>query len=328
MTDQEKNFGRVLTQPPEGTAATFLGAPYADQLAAGDADFVVIGLPFGSPYKMRQVHYGASDAPRAIRDRSMRLGAMLNNYDFDIGCAFSDLNIHLRDCGDVIGHPGDIQGNNTRATEAVRRILDARAVPVVLGGDDSITALSIGAFERFAPITVIQIDAHIDYRHEVDGVTTGYSSPMRRAAEMPWVDRIIHVGTRGIGSAHRNDVEDTLKRGNKIVTANEFRISGTQVILDSLPQDRNLYVALDCDGLDPSVMPGTSAPVPGGLRYEDVAGLFLQLGKKGRLVGFNVAEHYPSLDINQITALGITRLIMILLAGRHLANHNVEPTRL
>ena len=315
MSKQEKDFARMLTQPPEGTAATFLGAPYAARLAAGDADFAVIGIPFGSPYKMRQVHYGASDAPRAIRDRSMRLGAMLNNYDFDIGCAFSDLNIRLRDCGDVIGNPGDIAGNNARATGAVRNILDAGSIPLVLGGDDSITALSIGAFERFSPITVIQIDAHIDYRDEVEGITTGYSSPMRRAAEMPWVERIIHVGTRGIGSARRNDVEDTLKRGNKIITANEFRKSGVHAVLDLLPQSGNFYVALDCDGLDPSVMPGTSAPVPGGLNYEDVAELFMMLCKKGNFVGFNVAEHYPALDVNQITALGIIRFVMMLCAA-------------
>jgi len=310
----------TLTQPPEGTASTFLGMPYSADLHAGEADFAIVGLPFGSPYKMRHVHYGASDAPKAIRDRSARFGAMLGNYDFDFGCAFADLNIRIRDCGDVIGHPGDIPGNNARATAAVRHILDCAAVPLVLGGDDSITALSLGAFETFGPLTVIQIDAHIDYRDEVDGMTTGYSSPMRRAAEMPWVERIIHVGARGTGSARPSDVNDTLARGNKIVTVKALRSKGIDAVLDELPEGGNFYVALDCDGLDPSVMPGTSAPVPGGLRYEEVADLFLQIGGKGRLVGFNVAEHYPSLDLNQITALGITRLIMTLCASTRIAS--------
>jgi agmatinase len=305
----------ALTQAPEGTGSTFLGAPFSSTLSPGEADFAVVGLPFGSPYKMRQVHYGASDAPRAIRDRSMRLGTMLDNYDFDLGCAFSDLGIRLRDCGDVIAHPGDITGNNLRATAAVSSILEAGAIPLVLGGDDSITALSLSAFKRFAPITVVQIDAHIDYRNDVDGVTTGYSSPMRRASEMPWVERIIHVGTRGIGSARRTDFEDTLSRGNIIITAREFRKRGPGPALDCVAEGSNFYVALDCDGLDPSVMPGTSAPVPGGLSYEAVAELFMALGKRGKLVGFNVAEHYPSLDVNQITALGITRLMMMLCAA-------------
>lgn len=309
-----------LTQPPEGTASTFLGAPYSAELTAGAADFTVIGLPFGSPYKMRQVHYGASDAPRAIRDRSMLLGAMLGNYDFDIGCAFSDLKIKLSDCGDVIGYPGDIPGNNARATKAVHAVLDAGAVPLVLGGDDSITALSLAAFEDCAPIIVVQVDAHIDYRNDVSGNTTGYSSPMRRAAEMPWVERIIHVGTRGSGSARQADVEDTIRHGNTIITAREFRSGGAKTVLDLIPQGANFYVALDCDGLDPSVMPGTSAPVPGGLSYESVAELFCLLGQKGRLVGFSVAEYYPSLDVNQITALGIVRLMMTLCASERIVS--------
>lgn len=305
----------ALTQAPEGIGSTFLGAPFSSNLSPGETDFAILGVPFGSPYKIRQVHYGASDAPRAIRDRSMRLGAMLDNYDFDLGCAFSELGIRLRDCGDVIAYPGDIPGNNLRATAAVSSVIDAGAVPLVLGGDDSITALSLAAFERFAPIIVVQIDAHIDYRNEVDGVTTGYSSPMRRAAEMPWVERIIHVGTRGIGSARRADLDDTLRRGNVIITAREFRTGGPKLVLDRIPEGANFYVALDCDGLDPSVMPGTSAPVPGGLSYDDVATLFSALGRKGNLIGFNVAEHYPSLDVNQISALGITRLIMTLCAS-------------
>lgn len=308
----------ALTQPPEGTTSTFLGAPYSAELSTGEADFAIIGIPFGSPYKMRQVHYGASDAPRAIRDRSMRLGAMLGNFDFDIGCAFSDLKLRMKDCGDVIGHPGEISKNNSSATEAVRQIVTAGSVPIVLGGDDSITALSLAAFERLAPVTIVQIDAHIDYRHDVDGITTGYSSPMRRAAEMPWIDKIIHVGTRGIGSARPSDVHDTLERGNIIVTAKDFRSTGASVVLKHVPEKSKVYIALDCDGLDPSVMPGTSAPVPGGLLYEEVADLFLKLGRRGQIVGFNVAEYYPSLDVNQVTALGISRLVMMLCSSGRL----------
>lgn len=304
----------MLTQPPEG-GATFLGAPYVAELAQGAADFAVVGLPFGQPYRMRQVHYGASEALRAIRDRSQRLGAMLSHYDFDFGCAFAEMKLRLVDCGDVTGDPRDIAGNAARATAAVRRILDAGAVPLVLGGDDSITALSIAAFAARAPLTVVQIDAHLDYRDEVDGIRDGYSSPMRRAAEMPFVERIIHVGARGVGSARRQDLDDTLARGNRIVTPAELRARGVEAVLGYLAEGAHYYIAFDCDGLDPSVMPGTSAPVPGGLRYEEAAALFLALGRKGRFAGCNIAEHYPALDVNQITALGIARLLMTAMAG-------------
>jgi agmatinase len=72
----------------------------------------------------------------------------------------------------------------------------------------------------------MQIDVHMDLRDEVGGVRDGYSSPMRRASEMPWVERIVHVATRGLGSARPRDVEDTLAAGNLIVTAREVRAKG------------------------------------------------------------------------------------------------------
>jgi agmatinase len=100
-----------------------------------------------------------------------------------------------------------------------------------------------------------------------------------------------------------------------IVTAKAFQATGVGAVLKHLPEKSNVYIALDCAGLDPSVMPGTSAPVPGCLHYEEVADLFLKLGRRGRIVGFNVAEHYPSLDVNQITALGVAPLIMMILAS-------------
>ena len=58
------------------------------------------------------------------------------------------------------------------------------------------------ALETFdTPITLVHVDAHLDWRHEVNGETEGYSSPIRRAAEMPWIDKIVQIGMRGIGSA-------------------------------------------------------------------------------------------------------------------------------
>lgn len=304
-----------MLQPPEGTASTFLGAPFGAKLEALKADFAVVGVPFGIPYGIRQVHYPPSDAPRAIRERSHRYGRMLEHYDFDLGCAFADLGIRLVDCGDVVGDPRDLEGNARRAIETVGKIAAASVVPIVLGGDDSVSALAIRGLQSRAPITVVQIDAHIDYRDEVNDVRDGYSSPMRRAAELPWVRRIVHVGTRGLGSARPQDVADTLARGNRIITAATMRERGPASVLEHVPAGENIHVVLDCDGLDPSCMPGTSAPMPGGLHYSETAELFTQLGRHGRIVGFNVAEYYPTLDLNGITALSIVRLIVTLMAG-------------
>ena len=295
---------------PEG-APTFLGAPRAG-LESLAAPFAAIGAPFGVPYAMRNVHHGASEAPAALRAMSARFGRMLEHHDFDLGgTPFDGRPWPIVDLGDVPADPRDLPGNAARVTEAVAGVVARSAAPVVLGGDDSISALAIRGLERAGPLTVVQIDAHIDFRDEVGGVRDGYSSPMRRASEMPWVERIVHVGTRGLGSARPRDVEETLAAGNLIITAHKVREKGIDHILDRLPEQGRYYVVLDCDGLDPSVAPGTSAPSPGGLSYHEAADLFVGLARRGKVVGMNVAEHYPSFDINGITSLVIARLIAI-----------------
>jgi len=303
----------ALTLPPPG--ATFLSAPHA-AIERAAARFAVLGIPCGMPYAARNVAPSVADAPRAIRERSARFGRMLGHHDFDLGGALVAAgDLGLVDCGDVPADPRDLARSAARATEAVRGVLAAGAMPIVLGGDDSTTALALRGFEGHGPLHILQIDAHIDYRDEVDGIRDGFSSPMRRAAEMPWVERIVHCGARGVGSARPADVEATLARGNAIITAREVRSAGVARVLDEFPPGANYYVAFDCDGMDPAVMPGTSAPLPGGLAFYEAADLLTGLARRGRVVGINFAEHYPSLDANGITALAIARLIVILIGA-------------
>ncbi|MBM3384522.1 MAG: amidohydrolase [Betaproteobacteria bacterium] len=305
---------KPLALPPAGSSVGFLASPFVpiESLAA---DFAVLGIAHGVPYHVRNLAASVADAPRAVRERSVRFGRMATHHDFDLGRALADpAPPRLADCGDVPCDLRDLPGSAARATRAVRAILEAGAMPIVLGGDDSITAIALGAFEGRGPLHVLQIDAHLDYRDEVDGVRDGYSSPMRRAAEMPWVERIVHCGTRGVGSARPADLRDTLARGNAIVTASEVRRHGIERVLAEFPEGGRYYIAFDCDGVDPSVMPGTSAPLPGGLCYDDTRDLLTGLARRGSLAGISFAEHYPSLDVNGITALAIVRLIVNLIA--------------
>jgi agmatinase len=302
-----------LARIPDAPAASFLSAPF-QSLEALDAQFAVLGIPHGVPYSVRNIAPSVADAPRAVRERSARFGRMLGHYDFDLGNAFAALGpLRLADCGDVPADPYDLAGAAARATAAVRRIIENGAMPIVLGGDDSTTALALRAFEGHGPLHVLQIDAHLDYRDEVDGVRDGYSSPMRRAAEMPWVARIVHCGQRGLGSARPSDLQDSLARGNAVVTARELRAQGVGRVLAEFPPGASYYIAFDCDGMDPSVMPGTSAPLPGGMQFYEAADLLTGLAQRGRVAGINFAEHYPSLDVNGITALAIVRLIVNLI---------------
>lgn len=287
-----------------------MGAPVCTDVSNLTSPFAAIGLPFGNPYDIEKVHYGATQAPRAVRDRSKRYGGMQDRYDFDLEGEPFDGRAHpVEDLGDVVAHLTDFDANSQRASEAVRQVLAKGCRPIVLGGDDSTTWMSIRGFDQQEPITIVQFDAHIDFRDEVDGHTEGYSSPMRRASEAGHVQKIIHVGTRGPGSGRTEDRDATIEAGNIVVSPRDIRAHGAKAVLQHLPEASRVYVAFDVDGLDPSVAPGTSAPLPGGIDFIDAQDIIAGLAKDHDLVGMNIAEHYPGLDVNGITSLVITRLI-------------------
>lgn len=296
-----------LTPPDK----TFIGSPYLADLDRLDGAFTVVGVPFGVPYDIRAVNSDATNAPAALRTRSLRFADHLDHYDFDLGgTLFGQTGYSLVDVGDVPGDPLDIQGNTERSTEAIRAVLAQGSIPIVLGGDDSIPPSVVAAYKHHSPINVIQIDAHLDFRDEVHGITTGYSSTMRRITEMPWVDRVFQIGMRGSGSAYPNDLKDSLAAGNTVITARDVHERGVDYVLDQLPRGERYFITLDVDGLDPSIAPGTSAPLPGGLTWSQAASLFRGVASRGSFVGMDVVEHFPSLDVGWRTSDTITRLIL------------------
>ena len=288
---------------------SFLGAPVQLDPGRVETEAALLGVPHGWAYPRPGTTAGCADAPAAVRRRSNRASRFVDHWDFD-----ADARLKPRpfvDVGDVRGDPNDGRGNSRRTTEAVAAILESGAVPICLGGDDSVPIPILRAYEGGAPITVVQVDAHLDFRDEVDGVREGYSSPMRRASEMPHVERIIHVGLRGVGSAREADVADSKAAGNTLVTARELRERGVPWLLDRIPDGANVFLSFDCDGLDPSVMPAVSALAPGGLTYAEAWDLVC--GVRSRIAGAVVTEYVPSLDPNELGAMTITRLVCALL---------------
>lgn len=290
---------------------TFLNVPHVSDLARIEADIAILGIPYGAPYVMSGVAGHSAEAPAAIRAASFQFCDGFDHYDFDLGGPLLDgRDIRIVDCGDVPGEPLDIPATCRRATEAVRAILDRGALPIILGGDHSASCQSFKAYEGRGPITVVQIDAHADWRHEVNGVTEGYSSPMRRASELPWVKHIVQVGLRGTGSARGEEVRDALAWGARLITARQVHQQGIGAVLEAIPNGGNYLITVDCDGVDPTVMPGVAGPVPGGLTFPQVAELMQGVARKGRVVGLEIVELVPDLDVNQITAITAGRIIL------------------
>jgi agmatinase len=311
---------RLVRRPPRRRVTdTFLGLPAVDPaaLSAGHADAVILGVPFGVPYPTPGPAAGCAEAPAAIRARSRRLARFVTHHDFDLdgpmlppGSAFRTV-----DAGDVPGSPGDGDANSAATQAAVERILATGAVPLLLGGDDSVPIPFLRAYAEHGPITVVQVDAHLDFRDEVAGVRDGYSSAMRRAAEMGHVERIVQVGLRGVGSARPSDVADARARGNLLVTARELDERGVPWLLAQLPADASVVIAFDLDGLDPAVAPAVSGTAPSGLTYAQASALLLGLTSHTRVAGAAITEMVPALDVNELTAVVVVRLLTILLGG-------------
>ena len=298
---------------------TFLSLPSVvpDQLGHGAADVAILGIPFGVPYPTPGLAVGCAEAPTAVRARSQRLARFGHHHDFDLDgpMLVSSPPLRIVDAGDVAGSAEDGAGNAARAEAAVGALLDAGAVPVIIGGDDSVPIPVLRAYHGRGPLTVVQVDAHLDFRDEVAGVRDGYSSTMRRAAEMDHVERIVQVGLRGVGSARPSDVADARAAGNLLITARELRERGVPWLLGELPAGASVFIAFDTDGLDPSVASAVSGLSPGGLSYDEAGDLLAGVAARCRVAGAAFTELVPSRDLNEVSTLVVVRLMMRLLAA-------------
>ena len=286
---------------------TFLGAGPIKP----DTKAAVLGAALATPYPGRAPH--ATAAPAAIRAASQRLVPFVGHHDFDTGAPFATWRDRLADAGDVATDAEDKAGNRARIEHAVRDLVSDGIAPILLGGDDSVAVPFVAGWDDHGPITVVQIDAHLDFRDEVAGERFGYSSPMRRASERASVARIIHIGQRGVGSARPSDVQDSLDAGNSIVTARELAADGLAVTAERLTQGEPFVIVLDVDGIDPAQLPAVRAPVAGGPGYAAVSDLFVRLGRRGSWRGLVVTEYEPDLDPTGGSALILVRLITRLL---------------
>lgn len=305
-----------LTVPPAGGPRTFLGFPLHTDLATLDAHIAVIGLPYGDAYTMAGVANDQCNAPAAVRAASEHISEFSHHWDFDLGGPLLDgRDIRIADCGDVPGDHRDLSGHYKRAEEAVREILSRGAVPLIIGGDHGVPIPAFRAYEGRGPVTLVHVDAHLDWRDEVNGVREGYSSPIRRASEMDWIEGIFQIGMRGVGSAREEEVTAARAYGAEIIDAWEVHEHGMASVLSRIPDGGSYYLTIDADGLDPSVMPAVAAPVPGGLLFHQVRALIHGLEAKGRVAGMDIVEITPCRDVNQITAVVAGRLMVNLIGA-------------
>lgn len=272
-----------------------------------DADVAVVGAPYDFGTQWRA---GARFGPRAIREASTLFAfGHAGAYDHEDDVTYLE-GIRMVDIGDAdIIHTDTVQ-SHANIELAVRKILAAGALPVVMGGDHSINIPCVNAFSEQEPIHIVQIDAHLDFVDERHGVRVGHGSPLRRAAEKSYVTGLTQIGIRNVSSTAREGYEDARRMGSDILSVRQFRKLGVEAVLERIPAGKRYYVTIDIDGFDPSIAPGTGTPSHGGFIYYEVLELLAGLVKRGPVVGVDLVEVAPDYDHTGTTAILAAQVLL------------------
>ncbi len=284
---------------------SFCRSPICTDLDQLVADIAIIGAPYDLGTQSRS---GARYGPRAIREASTRYRQ--GYYDYELDEEFLPPTVRMVDCGDADMIHADPHRCLENIGTMVRRVLEKGALPVVLGGDHSIPIPILPQFRPKGPLCVVQFDAHLDFVDEKFGVKIGHGSPMRRISELDFVSGMAQIGIRGPGSSGKQDFQDALHYGSRIIGMREFRRLGVEGIVSRIPQAERYYVTIDCDVLDPSLAPGNGSPSPGGMTYEELRDALEGITRKGEVVGFDFVEVAPMYDPAQVTPLVAARIIL------------------
>ena len=274
-------------------------APIASGKLPEGTRAVVLGVPFdgGTTYRP-----GARLAPFEVR----RVSALVQGWHpvhavrpFDALAAV--------DGGNVVFPPFDAAAMRGAVQAAVAAVLEAGAVPFLVGGDHSIALPALRAVAaRHGPVAVVHVDAHLDTSGpETWGERFHHGTPFRHVIEEELVahGQLHQVGIRGPWDG-AGDGEPGRRRGARIHTVDDVSARGMGAVAAEIRDavgDRPLYVSFDVDAVDPAFAPGTGTPVPGGLTSREALQLLRALAG-ARIVGMDVVEVCPALDHADVTS--------------------------
>ena len=262
-----------------------------------------VGL-FGVPYDgTTSFRPGTRFGPAAIREVSNGLETYCPQLDRDLDdLSFADLG-----AVDIpFGAPEPVVEAVRESTEAV---LNLGLRPLMLGGEHSISSGAVAAVAaRYPDMVMVQLDAHADLRDSWLGSRYSHACAMRRCLEVLPSQQLFQLAIR---SGTRTEFEELRSSGRLIAD-----IRALAAALDPL-QGRPMYLTVDLDWFDPSVLPGTGTPEPGGFFWPDFAELVAVL-QQHRLVAADVVELAPQLDpsgVSSVLAAKVTRSLLLLLGG-------------
>lgn len=313
MIDPLQRWREYGEKPDFAGLLSFAGASYTEDPAElAGADVAIVGAPIDDLVSDRP---GARFGPRAIRAASCPPGPHLEaKVD-----AFAELRIV--DYGDAPVVPADPVASHAAIERTVGEVLDAGAVPVVLGGDHGIAEPDIRACAaRRGPLGLIHFDAHTDTGAEVFGAELSHGTPMRRLVEQGDVDpsRYVQLGLRGYWPGEAEFAWQA-ERGITSLFMHDLRELGIERSVEralAAVGAGPAYLSVDIDVLDPAFAPGTGTPEPGGLSSAELLWACRELASRLDLAGAELVEVAPSaVGSADITALAADRIVREILTG-------------
>jgi agmatinase len=267
------------------------------ELAAFDtAKFVVVPVPYDSTTTWRG---GTREGAIAILDASMNMEL----FDREVRREICEAGIHTTD--DVEPVMASPEKMAVRVTEVIGEILFAGKIPFMLGGEHSLTFGGVCAALKLdlpGELTIVQLDAHTDLRDNYGGTKFGHGCVMRRCSELPGVN-IVQIGLRSTSQDEYENVPANVTQFWAEDVVGDF--NGTlQKILDATGDD--VYFTFDVDVCDPSWMPDTGTPEPGGLSYYQVRAIIRAVCTQKRVRAFDCVELIGG---NPASAFAVARLL-------------------
>ena len=285
--------------------------PDPHEIASRRADVAIVGAPFDDAVSYRP---GARFGPQAIR--TANYARALNSLQLDV----RPLEVlTVVDAGDANIVPAWTDRAHAMIYRKVLGVAEAGAVPIVLGGDHSITWPSVSAVAQArhpARIGVVHFDAHADTANDDWGVLAGHGTPMRRLIESGAVrgQNFVQVGLRGYWPP-LHVLEWMREHGMRWHLMTEIEERGAEaVVADALAEALDgpdvIYLSVDVDVIDPGLAPGTGTPEPGGMLTREVLRAVRQIVGRVTLAGMDVVEVSPPYDHADTTAMAANRVVL------------------
>lgn len=303
-------------QPPQ--PGTFFGVPGLPDPGRLDAQVAFLGVPYDAGTPQPGLPTGQRAGPAAAREASHEQFSYppVATGESDPGAegwydveAERDylVGVTMADVGDVVIQGSDTDGNYRRITGAARGIAERGALMVAVGGDHSISYPLGRGMEPLGRFDVVHVDAHADFLDELDGARLTGASQLRRLAELPYVGSVSALGVRNVDRA---EIDGLRELGGCWATSLDVIERGpAATVRGTVPEAESLYVSIDLDVLDSSIAPGHSLPEPGGISYRQLRAILVAVARRGRVIGFDVAELNPARDPSGATARAAAWLI-------------------